>query len=113
MLYRRRIDPSAYLVLWQIGVAGDQSLTRFSTGNAYRQVLVDVLARAYPREHQVFVYEATTLPTRPASIVTVALRQLPEIAISMHATLVVPPTERMQPDPEVRARLAALDSLNR
>jgi len=113
MLYRRRIDPSAYLVLWQIGVAGDQSLTRFSTGNAYRQVLVDVLARDYPREHQVFVYEATTLPTRPASIVTVALHQLPEVAINMHATLVVPPAEKMQPDPAVRDRLAALDSLNR
>ena len=30
------------LVLWQVGVAGDRSFARFSTGAAYRQVLVDV-----------------------------------------------------------------------
>ena len=47
MLYRRRIDPSAYLVLWQVGVAGDRSLMRFATGAEYRQVLVDVLTRDY------------------------------------------------------------------
>ncbi len=35
MFYRRRIDTSAYLVLWQIGVAGDQSFARFSTGAHY------------------------------------------------------------------------------
>ena len=32
MFYRRRIDPSAYLVLWQVGIAGDRSLRRFATG---------------------------------------------------------------------------------
>ena len=27
MFYQRQIDPSAYLVLWQVGVAGDKSGT--------------------------------------------------------------------------------------
>jgi hypothetical protein len=31
MYYRRRVDTSAYLILWQVGVAGDQSFARFST----------------------------------------------------------------------------------
>lgn len=48
MFYRRNVGPSAWLVLWQVSLAGDRSLARFSTGAAYRQVLVDVLARDYP-----------------------------------------------------------------
>src|SRR3546814_12469546 len=44
MFYRRRIDPSAYLVLWQVGVAGDRSVRRFSPGPAHRRLLVERLA---------------------------------------------------------------------
>ena len=36
MFYRRRVDTAAYLILWQIGVAGDRSLARFATGAPYR-----------------------------------------------------------------------------
>ena len=110
MLFRRRIDPSAYLILWQVGVAGDQTLARFSTGNAYRQVLVDVLSRDYPSTHEVILYEAATLPTRRPAISRFELRQLPEIRVSMHATLVVPPATAMEQDLAIRERLAALDS---
>jgi len=110
MLYRRRIDPSAYLILWQVGVAGDQSLTRFSTGSAYRQVLVDVLMRDYAREHPVIVYEAATLPTSSPKILHLQLHKLPSTDISMHATLVIPPIKTLEPDPVIRDRLATLDS---
>jgi len=110
MLYRRHIDPSAYLILWQVGVAGDQSLARFSTGSAYRQVLLDVLLRHYPRDHGVIAYEAATLPTRSPNIVRFPLDRLPDMGLSMHVTLVVPPTRPMEPDAAVRERLTALDS---
>lgn len=109
MFYRRRIDTSAYLVLWQAGVAGDKSLARFATGAAYRQVLVDVLARDYDLGHEVIVYKAATLPTHPARIKRAALGELPGIEIDMHATLVIPPASALQPDLEIRARLAALE----
>jgi hypothetical protein len=36
-----------------VGLVGDQSLARFSTGPAYKQVLVDVLARDYPLDHEI------------------------------------------------------------
>jgi len=62
LLYRTRLDPAAYLVLWQVGVVGDRSLARFSTGPAYRRVLLDVLARDYPQHHEIIVYRAATLP---------------------------------------------------
>jgi precorrin-6B methylase 1 len=109
MLYRRRIDPSAYLVLWQVGVAGDQSLARFSTGPAYRQVLVDVLARDYDLDHEAILYKAVTLPMHQPRIERLSLRDLPEADVDMHMTLVIPPGSRLQADPTVREWLAALD----
>jgi uncharacterized protein YabN with tetrapyrrole methylase and pyrophosphatase domain len=112
MLYRRRIDPSAYLVLWQVGVAGDRSLARFSTGSAYRQVLVDVLARDYDLDHEIILYTGATLPTRRPRIERLRLAQLPDATLDMHATLVVPPARPLEADREVQARLAALDALS-
>lgn len=110
MFYRRRIDPSAYLVLWQVGVAGDQSLARFSTGAAYRQVLVDVLARDYTLDHEIILYKGATLPLYPSRIERLPLGQLAQVEIDMHATVVVPPAVSLTPDREIRARLAALDT---
>jgi hypothetical protein len=109
MVHRRRIDTSAYLVLWQVGVAGDPSLTRFSTGPAYRQVLVDVLVRDYDPGHEIITYTATTLPTSRPRVARLRLRDLPDAEVDMHATVVVPPATALQPDPEIRKRLSALD----
>lgn len=108
MLYRRCIDPSAWLILWQIGVAGDKSLKRFSTGGAHRQVLVDVLARHYPLDHEVVIYRAATLPFQSPRIERLALATLPEADIGMADTLAIPPARPLEVDDEVRARLAAL-----
>jgi precorrin-3B methylase len=110
MFYRRRVDTAAYLVLWQIGVAGDQSFTRFATGAQHRRVLVDVLAHDYDLNHEVILYKAATLPMQKAHIERLALAQLPTAQIDMHMTLVIPPARGLEPDPEVRQRLNALDA---
>ena len=112
LFHKRRIDPSAYLIVWQVGVAGDKSLARFSTGSAYRQVLVDVLARDYPLTHEVILYRATTLPMQRSRMERVKLGDLPTAAVDMHVTMVVPPAAALEPDRETRARLAALDALS-
>ena len=109
LLYRRRIDPSEYLVLWQVGVAGDRSLTRFATGAEYRQVLVDVLIRDYAPDHAAIIYKVATLPTQQPRIERATIAQLPNVDIDMHATVVIPPALSLQPDNEIRERLAALD----
>jgi uncharacterized protein YabN with tetrapyrrole methylase and pyrophosphatase domain len=109
MLYRRRVDTAAYLVLWQVGVAGDQSLARFATGAAYRQVLVDVLARDYDLDHEVILYKAVTLPMHQPRIERLRLRELPAANVDTQVTLVIPPGSSLQADPTVRDCLAALD----
>jgi precorrin-3B methylase len=108
MFYQRRIDPSAYLILWQVGVAGDQSLARFSTGSAYRQVLVDVLARDYPLDHEVIVYQAATLPIQRARMERMRLSDLVQAKVDMQVTVVVPPAKLKTKDDGIRQRLTNL-----
>jgi precorrin-6B methylase 1 len=108
MLYRRRVDTGAYLILWQIGVAGDQSLARFSTGASHRGLLVEVLSRDYDLAHEVVLYKAVTLAISRPGIVRLPLGMLPEAECDMHSTLVVPPSSALEPDEGIRERLRAL-----
>jgi hypothetical protein len=110
LFYERRIDPSAYLVLWQVGVVGDRSLARFSTGAEYRQVLVDVLARDYPLDHEVIVYQCATLPIGAPRIERVKLRDLPGLPFDLVPTVVIPPAIALQPNAEIEARLDRIEA---
>lgn len=108
MFYQRQIDPTAYLVLWQVGIAGDQSIARFATGSAYRQVLVDLLAEHYPLSHEVILYEAASLPFQQARISHFPLSALPDAEMNLKTTLVVPPARKLEKNQQVLARLAAI-----
>jgi precorrin-3B methylase len=109
LFYQRRIDPTAYLVLWQVGLVGDQSLARFSTGAAYRQLLVEVLLRDYPPENEVIIYRTATLPIQRARIERTMLSTLPQADIGMADTVVIRPARAMQIDHEMMAKLDLLD----
>jgi uncharacterized protein YabN with tetrapyrrole methylase and pyrophosphatase domain len=111
MFYERRIDTSAFLVLWQIGLAGDRSLRRFSTEPPYRQVLVELLAKDYPPEHDVVIYEAATLPITTPRMERVPLSRLAEATLHLQSTLVVPPARPMQRNQVLLDRLAQLDEM--
>lgn len=110
MLYRRRIDASAYLILWQVGLAGDRSLRRFSTSSAERQLLVDLLAEDYPLDHDVITYEAATLPIASPRRESIRLSDLAGADLKQQTTLVVPPARRMQINVNMRQRLEALQN---
>jgi precorrin-2 methylase len=109
MLYTHRLDPGGYLVLWQVGIAGDRSLARFSTGSAYREILRDVLLRDYPANHPIIIYRAATLATARPRIESTSLEQLPFARIELADTVVLPPATKRQSDPRIAARLQALD----
>ncbi|MCF7221791.1 SAM-dependent methyltransferase [Marilutibacter chinensis] len=109
LFYRRRLDPSAYLVLWQVGIVGDRSYRRFATGPAHRRLLVERLLQDYPADHGVIAYEAATLPIARPRIERAKLHELPGLPLQMHTTLVVPPACPMEPDVVMQARIAALE----
>lgn len=109
MFYQRNIDPAALLVLWQVGLAGDKSLEKFSTGKAYLQVLVDLLCETYPADHQVILYQAKVLPIDTMRAEHIALASLVDAEVHMHTTLVIPPSEKMRPNQAVLDKLARID----
>ncbi|HEY1138562.1 MAG TPA: SAM-dependent methyltransferase [Xanthomonadaceae bacterium] len=111
MFYQRRLDPSAYLVLWQIGVAGDRSVSRFGTGPAHRRLLIELLAgEGYPLDHEVIVYEAATLPIVEPRMERMPLSALVDAELRLQSTLVVPPARPMARNEVMLAMLARLDA---
>lgn len=110
LFYRRRVDPSAHLVLWQIGIVGDRSCRRFSTTEAHRRLLIERLLEDYPAGHEVIIYEAATLPIASPRLEWMTLERLIDAKLHMHSTLVVPPSMKMVPDEAMLARLAQLEA---
>ena len=109
LFYEHRINPAGYVVLWQVALVGDASLTRFHTGPAYRQVLVDKLSRDYPLDHEIIIYHGATLPIEQPRIRRVKLRDLPDTTLASQETVVLPPAMTLKPDIAMQERLAELD----
>ncbi len=110
MIYQRQLDPTALVILWQIGLAGDLTLKRFDTEPEHLQIVVDKLARYYPLDHQVMIYEAATNPIEATRIVKLSLRDLPNTALKQISTLVIPPAENLQFEQPIVDKLKALQA---
>jgi precorrin-2 methylase len=110
MINERRIDPTALLILWQPGLAGELTLTRLDTNAAQLQVLVDKLARDYPLEHEVILYEAATNPMERTRIDKLMLKDLPDASLKQVTTLVIPPAYALKPDQAIIDRLKAINA---
>lgn len=106
----RQVDPSAYLVLWQVALAGDTSFTRYATGRAHRELLVEKLMRFYPATHEVVVYEAPTVAIDTPRIDRMPLEALVDAELHMHSTLVIGPARALAPDREIRSALERIEA---
>lgn len=109
MLYHRKIDTSAYLVLWQAGVAGDLSFSECYSTDVYRALLIELLRQDYPPTQPVIIYRAATLPTQTPRIEETTLLQLQQAQIEMADTLVFPPARALVKNVQMLTRLAAID----
>ncbi len=92
-----RIDTSSALVLWQIGVIDEESITDSSNVGGLRR-LSGLLARRYPRGHRVVIYEAPCYPLFKPIVRRVPLGRLPRADVPVMATLFVPPVRRRRAD---------------
>lgn len=110
LFYERRIDPSAYLVLWQVGVVGNPSIGRPDRNVAYRELLVEVLARDYPLEHELLLYRCATLPIEKPRVRRMRLHELPGADIPAEETVILPPARELKLSRQLAERLAALDA---
>lgn len=87
---RPRIEPRAGLVLWQVGVIGEDAHTPTGLPRALAE-LVDALRETYPADHEVVVYEASAYPGVAPLVLPVALRALDASVLSPRSTVYVPP----------------------
>jgi uncharacterized protein YabN with tetrapyrrole methylase and pyrophosphatase domain len=104
LVHGRRVDTSAALILWQVGVVGE-------LGYADRvdpkrlAVLVERLVGEYPRDHEVVLYEASPFPIAGPRVERVPLRALGDADVTTLTTLYVPPARRPRVDRGTAAKL--------
>jgi hypothetical protein len=98
LVHARRIDPTATLVLWQVGGVGDQGYPPTATLDRLR-VLVDALLASYPPDHEVTLYQASPYPVCAPFVRRLRLEELAAAPIPMLATLYIPPAGPPRRDP--------------
>ena len=92
LLRRRRFDPTAALILWQVGMLGEASVSPKIKPRPERlRLLADTLAPHYPARHSVVLYQAAEFPVTDPVVGRVPLRRLPEQPFTPKTTLYVPP----------------------
>jgi hypothetical protein len=106
LVRRRPVDPTAALVLWQVGALGE---TIYSTQPQRQQerveVLVDYLCSFYAGDHRVFLYEASPYPIVESMIRSVSLSELATAGTGPLSTLYVPALAARPRDLEMAERL--------
>ncbi|MCE9686611.1 SAM-dependent methyltransferase [Shewanella sp. AS16] len=105
MFFQHVPDPTTHLLLWQIALAGEHTLTQFHTTADRLQVLVELLQRWYPAEHGIVIYEAANLPTQSPRIERLALRDLPGARLTAISTLLIPPARKLTYNLEILEKL--------
>ncbi len=104
LVHRRRIDPTAGLILWQIGTVGNTAAA-VDTVEDGLPILVETLLEHYPPAHAVTVYEASPYPGFEALIRTLCLSELAAGHVTPLSTLYLPPRESAQLDLTMLDRL--------
>jgi uncharacterized protein YabN with tetrapyrrole methylase and pyrophosphatase domain len=108
MFKKKLVDPTAYLVLWQVGIAGDETLAKFSIEAEYKQVLVNMLLKIYPADHLITLYECAVLPIENARIEKIKLENLAREDISLKTTVLIPPCKEPEENTEILEELAKI-----
>jgi uncharacterized protein YabN with tetrapyrrole methylase and pyrophosphatase domain len=110
LLCRRKVDPTAALVLWQVAFIG---VTRAPVAPAPEpfKVLVDYLLDFYDVTHEAVLYEASSYPIGGSSVKQVPLGELADVELRPLATLFIAPSRRREVDAAMRERLRKRSTL--
>jgi precorrin-6B methylase 1 len=104
LLYRRNVDITTPLLLWQVGVVGVRhGVTQPSTAGL--QVLAEFLQKHYGPDHEVILHEASPYPVFEPIVQRMRLRDLPTASLTPMCTLYVPPKGPPPPNAEMHSLL--------
>jgi uroporphyrin-III C-methyltransferase len=98
LFYKTSINTKAPLILWQIGVVGDVSLTQLQPTQDGLAMLQQKLSQLYGNDHLITLYEASTLPIMPARVEIFPLAELSLAKVKTITTLFVPAIEKADID---------------
>jgi uncharacterized protein YabN with tetrapyrrole methylase and pyrophosphatase domain len=104
LVHRRTVDPTAYLVLWQVALIANVRYAQ-TPSQENLPVLVEYLENFFPRDHESVLYEASPFPVGAAEVRHVQLGALPTTKIPPMATLLVPPLAPPEVDRAMMRRL--------
>ncbi|WP_412755549.1 SAM-dependent methyltransferase [Legionella longbeachae] len=90
VLFERRIDAHAHLILWQVANFGRTDGKK--TENL--SILKDYLSDYYPVDYSICLYEAPSLPTFSPRIEWIPLCHIDQSVISSITTVYIPPLEK-------------------
>ncbi|MDH0449535.1 SAM-dependent methyltransferase [Shewanella sp. GD04112] len=105
MFFNHVPDPTTHLLLWQIAIAGEHTLTQFHTSSDRLQILVEQLNQWYPLDHEVVIYEAANLPIQAPRIERLPLANLPQAHLTPISTLLIPPAKKLEYNYAILAKL--------
>lgn len=107
LFYKHQINPHNLLIVWQICLSGDHTLRSLSHEGRRPGLVVlrDALLKHYPSEHEVIVYEASSMTLVPPRIDRMPLRDLPDCKPTLASTLVIPSLGLPEFDHETLAEL--------
>lgn len=95
----RVIDPSAQLILWQVGALGDWTYRRAGYNLKAFPLLLQRLQEYYPPTHQVVIYEAPMFPNCEPVIRRLPLYLLGPALVTPASTVFLSPARAPTPHP--------------
>lgn len=99
VINQRLVDPSAALVLWQIGKVGLFAHGAEHSSPEALQAVVDKLSPSHGADHPVVLYEAATRPKQAPTVTHLTLGALPAAVTRAAQTLYVGPAVAVSQDP--------------
>ena len=106
---QRPTDPASALVLWQIGILGNEGYSpmgRYET--PLMPLLIAKLGRFFAPTHHVAVYEAAVQFGCRPRISWIRISGLATVELSAASTLYIPPGAPTRPDAQVHAQAVAM-----
>jgi uncharacterized protein YabN with tetrapyrrole methylase and pyrophosphatase domain len=105
LIHAKKLDTTRSLILWDIGFISDGKYRRKGWGRKGFDILVKVLIDYYSLEHEVVLYEASTLAVFEPIIKKSTLGKINEVQFSPMSTLYVPPISEKIVDSTIMEQL--------
>ncbi len=109
LFHLRPTDPASAMVLWQIGILGNDGYNPCGVyATPLMPLLISKLSKSYDVHHHVAVYEAAVHFGCQPRISWIPIRDLAVVELSAASTLYIPPAIPSRPDAGVFAQAQAL-----